>query len=491
MLKHDWGSDTSALLAAAGLQTRTKRVGGGYREVHYTAAELLEVAASLGLQLREVLACNEQLEEENRLLREQRTHTEESVRLRSEFSVLETSYTELETWYSELQSSHAALKASHAELQSSHKEMRVELVASRKDQTVEERKWLQELEGIKFAHAEMEAELVASHEQRLGAVRDELEATRAACAAQLERIRELEVEVRRVSMSEATAVREAAEAHEWQSELEEMRVESTSALARVVAEHEVQMATLLEELTLFESREESMHVTSCALRRVAETALAQEMKSRSLASPIANHEHEIAKDQAAAGAKVKPSSPLHRDLTKRRASGPPGAAPHGTFRPSPLVSREPSGESVASAHGAQRSGRSSVSLSRESSGESYYHHHSAAACHSCVEVTTTASEVSGAASKVVVGGGASWSATAGGGGGGGGGGDHYSTPPLFTKPKVYHAEAKAFASEGTTWSGVSGNIQVEWSSEMTSLQSRVRADQERYEKLKQRMRARA
>ena len=363
------------------------------------------MAASLGLQLREVLACNEQLEEENRLLREQRTHTEESVRLRSEFSVLETSYTELETWYSELQSSHAALKASHAELQSSHKEMRVELVASRKDQTVEERKWLQELEGLQFAHAEMEAELVASHEQRLGAVRDELEATRAACAAQLERIRELEVEVRRVSMSEATAVREAAEAHEWQSELEEMRVESTSALARVVAEHEVQMATLLEELTLFESREESMHVTSCALRRVAETALAQEMKSRSLASPIANHEHEIAKDQAAAGAKVKPSSPLHRDLTKRRASGPPGAAPHGTFRPSPLVSREPSGESVARPRRAAERPELRLAVARIERRE-LLPPPPAAACHSCVEVTTTASEVSGAASKVVVGGGA-------------------------------------------------------------------------------------
>ena len=477
MLKHDWGSDTSALLAAAGLQTRTKRVGGGYREVHYTAAELLEVAASLGLQLREVLACNEQLEEENRLLREQRTHTEESVRLRSEFSVLETSYTELETWYSELQSSHAALKASHAELQSSHKEMRVELVASRKDQTVEERKWLQELEGIKFAHAEMEAELVASHEQRLGAVRDELEATRAACAAQLERIRELEVEVRRVSMSEATAVREAAEAHEWQSELEEMRVESTSALARVVAEHEVQMATLLEELTLFESREESMHVTSCALRRVAETALAQEMKSRSLASPIANHEHEIAKDQAAAGAKVKPSSPLHRDLTKRRASGR-----RARRRTAPSIrARSCRGSPAARASPPRRRAerRSSVSLSRESSGESYCYHHSAAACHSCVEVTTTASEVGGAASSrrrrrrlpVPQPPPPPPAAAAAA---------RCSTPPLFTKPKVYHAEAKAaFTSEGTTWSGVSGSISGRGSSEMTSLQSRVRADQER------------
>ena len=48
----EWHNETGQLLAAAGLQTRVKRVGGGYREVPYTAAELLEVAASLGMQLR-------------------------------------------------------------------------------------------------------------------------------------------------------------------------------------------------------------------------------------------------------------------------------------------------------------------------------------------------------------------------------------------------------------------------------------------------------
>ena len=45
---------TSQLLAAAGLQTRVKRVGGGYREVPYSADELLGVAASLGNQLRAI-----------------------------------------------------------------------------------------------------------------------------------------------------------------------------------------------------------------------------------------------------------------------------------------------------------------------------------------------------------------------------------------------------------------------------------------------------
>ena len=38
------------------LGSRVKRVGGGYREVPYTAQELLAVAASLGNQLREMAA---------------------------------------------------------------------------------------------------------------------------------------------------------------------------------------------------------------------------------------------------------------------------------------------------------------------------------------------------------------------------------------------------------------------------------------------------
>ena len=60
-----------------------KRVGGGYREVPYTAAELLEVAASLGMQLRATA------EERDRILRERSSLQDHSYEASTHLTTIE------------------------------------------------------------------------------------------------------------------------------------------------------------------------------------------------------------------------------------------------------------------------------------------------------------------------------------------------------------------------------------------------------------------
>ena len=58
-----------SMLESAGLQPKVKRCGGGYRDTRYTADELLEVAASLGIKLRQA---REEIDELSVALRTER-----------------------------------------------------------------------------------------------------------------------------------------------------------------------------------------------------------------------------------------------------------------------------------------------------------------------------------------------------------------------------------------------------------------------------------
>ena len=76
------------------------------------------------------------------------------------------------------------------------------------------------------------------------------------------------------------------------------------------------------------------------------------------------------------------------------------------------------------------------------------------------------------------------------------------TSPLVAQAKAQLADSKqqqqhaaSSPSHGAgaaqhNWSGLTGRIDVQLSTEMTNLQARVLADQSRYEQLKERMRAR-
>ena len=224
----EWSSDTASLLQAAGLETRVKRVGGGYSEQPYSSRELLQVAASLGTQLR-----------------------------------LATT-----------------------------------------------------------------------------------------------RIRELEDELRHSGGLELLHQREA-EAERWKRELEDFRFLQSELEAGLITSHEVEVSAFQQELAAAEEREDALRRETLALRRVAEAALAAEMKSRSLASPSAKPPPDVRGLSTEGARQTVTSSPLARQLSKERAfaesEGPEKQSPRrrsslmgygGNGSPSAIV--QGSNESLAS-----------------------------------------------------------------------------------------------------------------------------------------------
>lgn len=205
----EWDSETARLLAAAGLQTRVKRVGGGYREVPYTAAELLEVAASLGDQLRATAAERDRaLRERSHLadhafesaqrhelveqLRGQHASTLEQLRVQHEsesaahlttIEELRVRLQELETQRVRNESSHYVEIHEHERILQEKAEVTAKLDELMTHQQAFARQWRAELEDLRFAHAEAEAELWCAHTAELTAATAELSAVEAESAA--------------------------------------------------------------------------------------------------------------------------------------------------------------------------------------------------------------------------------------------------------------------------------------------------------------------
>jgi hypothetical protein len=145
----DWDTDVQTQLQAAGLQTRVKRVGGGYREVPYSAQELLAVAASLGNQLRQMATDREHAEatlHEERALRE-------SLSAQCEERTLVI--TQLE----------------HEREQARRESEGAEAVAA---QAAQARRWQTHFEDLKFSHAEAEVEASSLHEAEIATLRVEV-----------------------------------------------------------------------------------------------------------------------------------------------------------------------------------------------------------------------------------------------------------------------------------------------------------------------------
>ena len=165
----EWHNETGQLLAAAGLQTRVKRVGGGYREVPYTAAELLEVAASLGMQLRATA------EERDRIQRERSSlqgHASESS-ARQQVMHIEQLRTQIEELRHQ-QASSSHFQQEYEMLKQEHAKATTQLEEQLQAQHIFAANFRAQLEDLRFAHAEAEAELWCVHAAELNAATVEL-----------------------------------------------------------------------------------------------------------------------------------------------------------------------------------------------------------------------------------------------------------------------------------------------------------------------------
>lgn len=176
------------MLAAAGLQTRVKRVGGGYREVPYTADELLGVAASLGDQLRAIAA------ERDRILSERAAapHETTSEATLQQITIQQVTIEQLRIEIEELRQ----LQEQHRQQQlqappppppeptvdpEEHERVlreKAQATAQLQEQLMSQqafaRQWRAQLEDLRFAHAEAEAELWCAHTAELTAATAEL-----------------------------------------------------------------------------------------------------------------------------------------------------------------------------------------------------------------------------------------------------------------------------------------------------------------------------